>query len=206
MLSSARPAFGPKETALFFNPSRMSQENPQFPGGDRWFEENLLPHEPMLKAWLRSRFSSLRDIDDVVQESYLRVLRVEGIREMKSPKGFLFSTARNLAMDQVRRNKVIRFESLAEKEALFVLLEHEDFDKTRRREKELQTLTKAIHSLPPRCRQVFTLRKIYGLSHKEISEKLGISLNTIDSQISIGLWKCKKYFKRAFFEDFEDHE
>ena len=41
----------------------------------RWFREQILPHEEMLRAWLRARFGSQLDLDDILQEAYVRVCR-----------------------------------------------------------------------------------------------------------------------------------
>ena len=41
----------------------------------RWYDEEFRPHAPALRAWLRAQFPSLLDPDDLVQESYLRLLR-----------------------------------------------------------------------------------------------------------------------------------
>jgi RNA polymerase sigma-70 factor (ECF subfamily) len=57
-------------------------------------------------------------------------------------------------------------------------------------------LTQAIQSLPTRCRQVLTLRKIYGLPQKEVAAQLGISENTVEAQGVIGLRKLTEYFER----------
>jgi DNA-directed RNA polymerase specialized sigma24 family protein len=70
---------------------------PEDPEISRWFQRNVQPHEPMLRAWLRSRFSSENDIDDIVQESYVRLLRARDTGALNSPKAFLFAIARNLA-------------------------------------------------------------------------------------------------------------
>jgi RNA polymerase sigma factor (sigma-70 family) len=61
---------------------------------------------------------------------------------------------------------------------------------------DFQVLIRAIQSLPDRCRQVVTLRKIYGLSQKEVAERLGISEHTVEAQGGIGLRKCIEYFRR----------
>ena len=79
----------------------------------RWFAENVQPHEDMLRAWLFSRFSGVGcDIDDIVQESFLRVLKAREERTLASPKAFLFATARNLALDSVRHSSISRTENL----------------------------------------------------------------------------------------------
>ena len=55
----------------------------------RWFAAHVQPHEPMLRAWLHNRFSSETDIDDVVQETYLRLLRarIGDLRSSGAPHG-----------------------------------------------------------------------------------------------------------------------
>jgi RNA polymerase sigma-70 factor (ECF subfamily) len=53
---------------------------------------------------------------------------------------------------------------------------------------------RAIQSLPKRCRQVFTLRIAYGLSQKQIAEKLGITENTVEKQMGKGIRRCTEFF------------
>ena len=58
---------------------------------DRWFSDHVLPHEPMLRAWLRSRFPHGFELDDLVQEAFARVLRARAAGSaMRSPKAFFF--------------------------------------------------------------------------------------------------------------------
>jgi RNA polymerase sigma-70 factor (ECF subfamily) len=64
------------------------------------------------------------------------------------------------------------------------------------RHENLEILTRAIQSLPDRCRQIFTLRKVYGLSQAEIAEKLNLSPRTVNAQISIGVNKCAEFVGR----------
>jgi RNA polymerase sigma factor (sigma-70 family) len=64
------------------------------------------------------------------------------------------------------------------------------------RSQELQLLTLAIQALPTRCRQSLTLRKIYGLSQKEVAAQLGLSEHTVEAQGTIGLRKLTEYFER----------
>ena len=159
----------------------------------QWFAAHVQPHEPMLRAWLRSRFATEPDIDDVVQESYMRLLRARERGEVTSPKAFLFAVARNLALDRCRHREVVPTESLAEDEALSVLEGGEGTPEIIAHNQELELLTEAIQSLPNRCRQIFTLRKVYGLSQAEIAEKLGVSENTVSAQLTIGVKRCMAF-------------
>jgi len=151
----------------------------------------------MLRAWLRARFPSANDLDDLVQESYARILRAHAVGSpIASPKAFLFATARNLALDRFRHDCVTNLEPLAEIERLAVLDDTPGVSETVGRQQELQLLTQAIQSLPERCRQVLTLRKIYGLSQKEIAAQLGISEHTVEAQVGNGVRRCAEFLAR----------
>ncbi len=137
----------------------------------RWYAENLQVHEAALRAWLRVKFPFLTDRDNVVQESLTRVWRMRQHDEIKSPKALLFTTARNLAIDELRRRNLAPIESLEELPDLSVLDEGAPAVDAVALKQEIELLIQAIQSLPVRCRQVLTLRKIYGLSHREHSRQ-----------------------------------
>jgi RNA polymerase sigma factor (sigma-70 family) len=158
-----------------------------------WFARHVQPHEALLRAWLQSRFRNEDDFDDIVQETYLRLLRALERGEVASPKAFLFTVARNLAIDRFRHRKVVPTESLAENDALAVFEEGRSTPELIAHNQELELLTEAIQSLPDRCRQIFTLRKVYGLAQAEIAAQLGISENTVSAQLTIGVKKCMAF-------------
>jgi RNA polymerase sigma-70 factor (ECF subfamily) len=163
----------------------------------RWLAAHLSPHEPMLRAWLAARFPGLGDIDDIVQDAYAHVLaaRARGTA-MQSPKAFLFATARNRAIDLLRARAARRTESLAETDALHVLDEADGIPEAVARHQELELLTQAIQSLPERCRQVLTLRRLYGLPQREVAARLGLSENIVEHEVAIGVRKCTEFLAR----------
>lgn len=161
-----------------------------------WFTQHVQPHAPALRAFLLARYSSLPDIDNVVQESLVRVLRAHEREPVLSPRGLLFATGRNLALDQLRRQQVIAFEPITEVADSSVFTDSTNVAETVSQREEFDLLTQAIQSLPDRCRQVFTLRTAYGLSQREIAQKLGISENTVEKQMSKGLRRCTEFFAR----------
>ncbi len=171
------------------------EETEQF----RWLATHLRPHEGMLRAWLWARFSRAIDPDDIVQEAFVRVLRVHAAGEppIASPKAFLFATARNLALMQVRHREVARTDSLTETDLTGILDESSDVPGAVAQAQELELLTQAIQSLPLRCRQILTLRKLYGLSQREVAAQLGISEHTVEAQGTIGLRKLTAFFERV---------
>lgn len=166
------------------------------PDEDGWFAAHLQPHEATLRAWLGQGFGPRLAVDDVVQEAFLRVLQARNTGELQSPKAFLFAVARNLALDQLRRHHVSRTDSLVEADCSSVLDDRESIPDHVARNQELALLTEAVQSLPDRCRQVMTLRLVYGLSQRVIGEKLGISDRTVAAQLAIGTMKCTDFVLR----------
>lgn len=170
---------------------------PEASAAERWHHEHLQPHVAMLRAWLCAHFADTQDVDDLVQEAVSRVLQAHAAGAVHSPKAFLFATARNLAVSQ--RRKTLRQGQflLADLDELGVLDETAEVAAAVTRAEELELLSRAIQSLPPRCRQIITLRKIYGLSEQEIARELGISINTVETQATIGMKKLFAYFDRC---------
>jgi len=133
------------------------------------------------------------DVDDVVQEACLRVLKARERSQLKAPKAFLFATARNLALNTLRSAAVRGARSSVNIDDCDFLDESADARESVARSQELEILTLAIQSLPDRCRQIFTLRKVYGMTQREIARKLGLSPRTVNAQISIGVNKCSEF-------------
>ncbi|MES2692251.1 MAG: sigma-70 family RNA polymerase sigma factor [Verrucomicrobiota bacterium] len=161
----------------------------------RWFAEEVQPHEAALRAWLRARFPTLMDYDDVVQECYVRLLRAHETGPIACAKAFLFVTARNLSLNRLRHQRYEYPGDLAEIDPMGVYDEKAGVPEALTRSEDFQILTEAIQSLPERCRQIMTLRKIYGLSQKEVAARLGIAEHTVEAQGSIGLRKCIEFFR-----------
>ncbi|MBI4625052.1 MAG: RNA polymerase sigma factor [Verrucomicrobia bacterium] len=183
---------------LNFAPSTLSALHvpPQDPEQARWFAEEVQPHQPALRAYLLARYPSLPDVDNLVQECLVRVVRARERAAVESPRGLLFATARNLALDFIRRQQVIAFEPITEIADSSVFTDVANVAETVSKKEEFDLLTQAIQSLPERCRQVFTLRTAYGLAHKEIAARLGISENTVEKQMTNGIRRCTEFFAR----------
>ena len=162
----------------------------------RWFAENLLPHEAMLRAWLQSRFGAGVVISDVVQEAYLKVCEARRKGPVNAPKAFLFATAHNLALNLARHSRVRQEHIVEHADPCAVLDEDPGVRERVARYEELEILTRAIQSLPERCRQIFTLRKVYGMSQQDIARQLNLSARTVNAQLAIGINKCAEFVGR----------
>jgi RNA polymerase sigma factor (sigma-70 family) len=159
----------------------------------RWFAAEVQPHESSLRAWLRGKFPFLPDLDDVVQESYLRLIRAREAGKVRHAKAYLFTTARNFALDFFRRREVVSIEPVADIAALPVLEDTQSVADAIGRQQELDLLAEAVRELPDRCRQVMTLRLLYGLPHKDIAAELEISEHTVKAQLAKGMRRCADF-------------
>ncbi len=174
----------------------LDPEMPNPADYDRWFVDEVQIHQPALHAWLRGKFPAIHDPENLVQEAMARVWRVRTAHDVPAPRALLFTTAQNLAIDQLRREKIVPMETLAEIAELPVYEESPTPAEATARNQELALLTLALQSLPERCRQVLTLRKIYNLSQKEIAARLGISEHTVEAQVGNGMRRCADFFAR----------
>lgn len=162
----------------------------------RWFADEVHVHDGQLKAYLRGSFPSVNDVEDVVQESYLRLWKTRATHPIECAKGFLFQVARRLAIDVLRRRESSRTDSVADLTQLEIAEPAPNAADTAARAEELRLLAQAFHSLPARCRAVMLLRKIEGLSQREIAARLGISEGTVQVQVGRGLRQLEEFFDR----------
>lgn len=164
-----------------------------------WFNDQVLVHEPALRSYLRQYLRQPTDIEDCIQETYARVLSMTDASRaaVRNWRAFMFTTARNVGLNQLRRQRVISLDTIAELDASGVLLDEgpPTYEEVNSRQ-ELTLLGGAISALPERCRQVFTLRKLYGLSQKQIAARLGIAENTVEQHIA----KAVRLVTRSLFE------
>ena len=175
----------------------LNRELVDLPQSDHssWFTAELAPHEPALRAYLHGIVNP-SEIDDLVQETYARLLRARDRGAIASPRGLLFATARNAARDLFRRRTTANTVSVTEIVESRVIDEAPNAAENASRRQEKDLLTAAIAELPPRCREILVLRKFENLSHREIAQRLGISEHTVESQLTKGLHRCVEFFAR----------
>ena len=161
-----------------------------------WFSEDVKPYEPALRAYLLKRFPSLPDHDDIVQETYTRLLRAKENGRLTFAKAFLFTAARNVAIDMFRRRRLVTHEPISDFVELPLLEETPDVVATLERQQRLELLIEAVAALPERCRQVMMLRHLDGLSYKDIAARLGISPETVKVHVVKGVRDCTAFFRQ----------
>ncbi|HRE84220.1 MAG TPA: RNA polymerase sigma factor [Opitutaceae bacterium] len=162
----------------------------------RWFAEEVHVHERSLKGYLRGVFPAVRDVDDLVQESYLRVWRARAIEPIRSAKALLFRIARHLAIDAIRHSQASPTVEVTDLRTLSVSTDGPGVVEQASQSQEVELLLQAIDTLPARCREIVILRKLQAVPQKEIAARLGLSEQTVQVQVARGVKKCERYLKR----------
>ena len=149
-----------------------------------WLGRHVLPHEPALRAWLRRRRLEGLEIDDVIQETYTRLIAAESVTHIRDAKSYTFQIAGSVVVDHLRRLKVVSIASVSDH--LDMPSEEPSPERQVIDREELHRLAQMIASLPRRVRDVFTLRRVYGLSQREVAERLGIAESTVEKHMARG--------------------
>jgi RNA polymerase sigma-70 factor (ECF subfamily) len=160
-----------------------------------WFKQEVHPHDSQLKAYLRGSFPKMRDVDDVAQESYLRVWRRQAVQPIKSAKAFLFTIARRLAIDWIRHEKISAINAVEDLDSLAVYDDGSSAADAASRAEIIAMLIDAVDALPARCREVVILRKFKFLSARETALKLGIKEHTVETQLVRSNARIREYLE-----------
>ncbi|WP_340314595.1 RNA polymerase sigma factor [Rhizorhabdus argentea] len=152
-----------------------------------WFRREVLALEPSLTTFLRRHCSQGDEVADLRQEVYEKALRGASRSLPNQTAAYIFAIARNLLITRAKRARIIRFEFVADLEALPL---HADVLTPERYVSASQELARAragLEGLPPRCREVMRLRKVQGMKVREIAEHLGIGIDAVEQQITRGI-------------------
>lgn len=148
-----------------------------------WFAREVLVHEAALLRYLARVWPNRHDIHDLRQDVYIRVYEAAKLSPPTSAKAFLFSTARNLLIDRVRRSRIVTIKSVGDFAELNVLTEEITPERQFTAGQELERLARAFRRLPPREREVIWLRRVDELPQKEVARRLGISEKTVETHL-----------------------
>jgi len=158
------------------------------PDAMRWFLREVLPLEAVLVRFLRQNWRDQSDIEDVLQDVYVRVYEAAKRQIPEKPKPFVFATARNLLINRMRDRAVVPIDAVADLDALNIAMDMPGPDRAAVARDELRRLSDAIDRLPPHCREVIVLRRIENLSRSEIAARLGIAETTVSSYLTEAMY------------------
>jgi RNA polymerase sigma-70 factor (ECF subfamily) len=153
---------------------------------DGWFKREILAHDARLLRYLLRVWRRKDEVHDLRQETYARVYEAALTARPRSARSFLFTTAYHLMADRLRRERVVSIEAVADIDALNLSVDEISAEQHVSARQELKLLALALDRLPPRCRKVMWLRRVEGLSQREVAERLGVSVKAVEQQVSKG--------------------
>jgi RNA polymerase sigma factor (sigma-70 family) len=158
--------------------------------GEAYLRE-ALESEGILRACLLRYVRNPADVDELLQETYARLLLyAPADGPVRSVRALALTIARNLALDWLRRRDVVPMDLVSDLASLDVLDEKAQVEEIVNAHQELKLLADCVAELPARCRQAFTLRRVYGLSQREIAKHLKISEGTVEQLLVRAVRRC----------------
>jgi RNA polymerase sigma factor (sigma-70 family) len=153
----------------------------------RWVAAHVVPQEPQVRGALRRAGVSDADADDLIQDGYCRLAALESVDHIDRPGAYFMQLVKNLWRDQLRRARIIHFEAITESAHLFVEAEELGVEAAAAAREQVRLVERLLAALPERCRTIFTLKRIDGLSQREIARRLGVSENIVENDVQKAL-------------------
>ena len=159
----------------------------------------ILRLERPLRALLHRFAPQPADLEDLLQETYSRLFRMtaEQRSAVKNIQVFALTSARNVALDWIRHRQVVPIDLVEDLGELGLADDTAGLEEIVHTHQQLVRIAEGIGRLPDRCREVFTLRRVYGLSQKEIANRLGISVGAVEQLLIRGMRRCAEYMTES---------
>lgn len=154
---------------------------------DTWFINHVLPHEAVYVAVARRLCGNADDAQDLLHDAYAQLLLQKDWETIQNPRRYVLRMLHNLAVQRMRRARVIDFRQLSELSGFDPADDAPDGFHIVDSRDQLRRLMRALDSLPARCREVVLLRRFEELAPRDIARRLGLSLSTMEKRLARGL-------------------
>jgi len=162
----------------------------------RWLARNVLPHEALIRARLNDVRLPDLEIEDVIQETYARILSVSSLESIRFPRQYAIQTAKSVIIDHMRHSRVVPITSSGNLEQLNIAVPEATAEERLEFQGEIEEVAEALAQLPAACRETLILRRIEGLSQKETARRLKVSEKAVEKYMGRGLWLLAELFGR----------
>jgi RNA polymerase sigma factor (sigma-70 family) len=161
-------------------------------------ERLFAQHQGALHAFFSRRIRSKHEAVDLVQEVYVRMLRVKDSDAIRNPEGYLYTVANNLVYEQAVLNK--RQTAIAESNELSIqgeLTRPAGFEELFDTQIRVKRLREVLNQLPPKCRASVYMKYHLGLSYEQIADYLEVSPHMVQKYLGMALAHCRRRMTAA---------
>lgn len=151
---------------------------------DIWFAEQVFPHEQRFRAAALRITGAHEEAEELIQEAYARLFELDGWSAIENPRAYVVRMLRHIAIERLRRQRVVDFRQLVDADHLILADEAPDQHRIAVGRDGLRRVSDLIAGLPERCRTVFVRRRVEGESSQAIARDLGISLSTYEKRLA----------------------
>ena len=178
------------------SPSRSSSPRSSSPDPlDHWFKREVLSHEDALVRFIARVWPRRDEIADIRQDAYIRVYEAARHSRPQAPKAFLFATVRHLMADRVRHERIVPIHAAGDSEYFNALVEEISPERRVNAYQELARLAYAFDRLSAKCREVVWLRRVKGLSQREVADRLGLVEKTVEKHLRTGARQLARHMR-----------
>ncbi len=152
-------------------------------------------YQQSLVGYFRRKLPVDEDPEDMAQQAFTRLMEYGGKSEIEKPRGLLFRIARGLVTDRLRWRRahaVAEHEPVDERHLVSVSPLQDDVLAGRQ---DLLSFRQKLEDLPPRCKEVFVLHRVFNMSQKQVSQHLGISISAVEKHVANAVCKLQDSMK-----------
>jgi RNA polymerase sigma-70 factor (ECF subfamily) len=143
------------------------------------------------------------DIEDLVQETFVKSYEAELKQEITYERTYMLKTARNLALNHISKASERKNQSLDDMKSLPNDLTSKSLESQIESKERFLNFCRATDTLSVEVKRVFLLKKVYGMSQKDIARYIGLSESTVEKHVAKGLLQCSLYLQQLANADEE---
>lgn len=165
-----------------------------------WFLEEVLPLGPMVEKLIARHWRDPTEIEDLRQEVFIRIFQTAHRMRPDPVRPYIILTTKNLVIDKLRHKRLVPMEVVCDLEAYAIADDQPTPEQHIIAQQELSRIQIALNALPTRCREIVVMRKIHGVSQREIAKRMGIKEQTVQTQIIRGMKVISRIGSERRFE------
>ncbi|MGN6689388.1 MAG: RNA polymerase sigma factor, partial [Sphingopyxis sp.] len=164
-----------------------------------WFEREILPHRASLEKYLARCFPHEADLEDIVQQSFERVLARSGDEPIENPKFYLRRTAWSLLQSRMRRRAIASIDHFADLSSFDFQCDAPLPDHICAAREEFAIFLALYSELPPRAQAAIQQIRLEGRSYVEVAESFDLCVSSVAKQIRRSLRELRAGLETAGF-------